>query len=79
MFPFIAPESVFEAVEMAVVFFSLLAAMLGCWSRGKPDRLGARRVDAAAIARTVHIPDPDPTAYDRRLGDAAATDRNRRD
>ena len=29
MFPFIAPESVFEAVEMAVVFFSLLATMLG--------------------------------------------------
>ena len=29
MFPFIAPESVVEAVEMAVVFFSMLAAMLG--------------------------------------------------
>ncbi len=29
MFPFIASETVFEAVEMAVVFFSLLAAMLG--------------------------------------------------
>ena len=29
MFPFIASESVFEAVEMAVMFFSLLAAMLG--------------------------------------------------
>ena len=29
MSPFIAPESVFEAVEMAVVFFSLLATMLG--------------------------------------------------
>jgi len=29
MFPFVAQESVFEAVEMAVMFFSLLAAMLG--------------------------------------------------
>jgi hypothetical protein len=29
MFPFIAPESIIETVEMAVVFFSLLAAMLG--------------------------------------------------
>jgi hypothetical protein len=29
MFPFIAPESVYEAVEMAVVFFSLLTTMLG--------------------------------------------------
>jgi hypothetical protein len=29
MFPFIASESVVEAVQMAVTFFSLLAAMLG--------------------------------------------------
>ncbi len=29
MFPFISPESVYEAVEMAVVFFSVLTTMLG--------------------------------------------------
>ncbi len=29
MFPFVAAESVAEAVQMAVTFFSLMAAMLG--------------------------------------------------
>jgi hypothetical protein len=29
MFPFVASESVLEAVQMAVMFFSLLTAMVG--------------------------------------------------